>query len=286
MSIPPPVSNSSYAPLRPSPPGPWQRLSGWLGQETFGHPVGPWRTLFAPVPLGAAMLFAARQAFLPLNAWVWAAERLDEMAWLLWAPFALATLGQALAMALSAQRWRETEGEQHLDYSPRAWHYGLATAIAALPLVLLQGCPPALDLYLSVQLRLAALLGHAASVGYDPDWSNLVVLGVLPLVAWQTRRLLAGIPCGRILGFQREIARLRSAVAWEAIAWEGTVADTFDHWVEDLLPPLTDSPVAGRERRLRQRWGALRREVVLAFLASPPDLLRANRALALFRQSA
>ncbi|HEY9722595.1 MAG TPA: hypothetical protein V6D47_11290 [Oscillatoriaceae cyanobacterium] len=287
-SSPPELSNATLSQLRPTSPGPWQRLRAAFGQESFGRPTGPWRTLATPVPLGAMMLYLARVALLPPSTWLWAVQRLNEIAWLLWAPFALATLGQAIAMGLSARRWRETEGELHLDYSPRAWHYGLATGVVALPLVLLQGCPPFLDLYLSVQLRLASTFGHVASVhvGYNPDWSNLVVLGVLPLVAWQTKRLLASIPCGRLLAFQREIARLRRAVAWEDVAWEGVVADTFDRWVEDLLPPMPDAPVADRDRRLRQRWGGLRREVVLSFIASPPDLLRANRALALFRQSA
>jgi hypothetical protein len=267
----------------PAQPAGWTRVHVWLGLEVFGRPASPWAALITPVPLAALMLLAVRVFAPPPGAWPWLADRVTEAAWVCMMPFVFATIAQAVAMAVSNHLWRETEGERHLDYSPRAWHYWVGVAIAALPLAALQLSPLVLDWYLNASLSLQVWLfpGKPVHVGYDPDPANLLVLGVLPLVMWQVRRLLARIPCGRLLGFQRELARLKGAVAWDQKAWGEMVGETFARWVADLAPSSLSREKA-RQHRIRVM--NLQREVAAAYSQAPTDLARANRALATYRQ--
>lgn len=258
-------------------------LRAWFGRERFGFPVAPWGTLATPVPVGAGLLLAVRLFALPAHTWPWLADRLGEIAWVCLMPFVLATLGQAVAMAYSDHAWRESEGERHVDYSPRTWHYAVAVAIAAAPLFALQLSNRCLNAYLKLSWLAQSFVApnRPVHVGYDPDLANLMVLGVLPLVFWQVHRLMRRIPCGRLLGFQRELGRLKGAVAWDAKAWTETVGAVFERWTADLLPADTGSE---RARQHRLRWLNLYREVVAAYQQQPADLARANRALATYRQ--
>ena len=112
---------------------------------------------------------------------------------------------------------------------------------------------------------------------------HVLLLGVLPAVHWQVRRVIVKVPCGRLWGLQRELARLRGAVAFQPDAWAQVVGEAFDRWLADLAPPEIDTP-GERARQHRLRWAALRKEVVEAWRETPPDLARANRALSLYRQ--
>jgi hypothetical protein len=267
-----------------APPTGLAGLYAWVGHESFGRPVGPWAALLTPVPVGAGLLWMALIAAGPaLAGWPWLAARLTEAAWLCAAPIVLATVGQAIAMAVSNRLWRESEGERHLDYSPRAWHYAVAAVLAALPLVALQLSGRALNAYLTIAWQWHVWLapGQPVHVGYNPDPGNLLVIGVLPVVMWQVRRILARVPCGRLLGFQRELAKLKGAVAWDAKAWGEVVGETFERWMADIVPSQTAREEA---RRHRLRWMHLHREVIAAYQQPPADLARANRALATYRQ--
>lgn len=286
--MPRPAQPSSTPALpRPANAGLWRVLHGHLGQEMFGRPAGPWGAIFAPVPLAGAFLLSVRQGLIVTGASPWLVDHVGEVGWCLFAPFVLATAGQAIARARSDHRWRESEGETHLDYSPRRWHYALAFAACALPVVALQISPWLLERYMAASLWLRTGLGFAGAghVGYTPGPLHLLALGALPLVLWQAERLLRLVPCGRLLGLQRELARLRGAVAWEPEPWGALVAERFDAWLADLSPGAAhDGPVSEAKRRRRVRWAGLRKEVVASFSALPPDLPRANRALHAYRQ--
>ena len=152
----------------------WRWLNVAVGQEMFGRRAGPWGIMFGPVPLlalalGLFTLFAP-QALLG----EFLTSRLAELAWLGWVSFVLAAAGQALVMRVSDIVWRLTEGQRHVDYSPRAWHYHVATAIALLPLVLLQVSDGVLDFYLSTSLWLQSTIGSMQSphVGYSPGFMH------------------------------------------------------------------------------------------------------------------
>lgn len=281
---------------RPAPPparlpadeGGWRWLHGAVGLETFGRPAGPWGALFAPVPLGAAAILAAKWIAVPHAAWAWGADRLGEALWLLVMPFVLATLAHAAAQAASEIAWRLSEGRRHLDWSPRRWHYVAAFALAALPLVALQLSTWLLDTYLTAAIALQSILGPlgALHLGYDQRLTNLFVVAVFPLVYWQAARIVEAVPPGRLLGLQRELARLRGAVAWGPDAWGEVVAEALDRWAADIAPGGDEIPRYGElNRRHRQRWAALRKEIVAAWQGTPPDLARANRALHLYRSS-
>jgi hypothetical protein len=259
------------------------RAQAWFGLELFGRPVSPWGALIAPVPVAAAVLLAVRLFALPAHTWPWAAARLGEAAWLCLMPFVFATIYQAMAMALSEHVWRESEGERHIDYSARMGHYVAGIGLAVLPLVALQLSDRVLGAYMAVGFKVQSLLapGQSIHMGYDPDVANLMVLGVLPLVLWQARRLLARVPAGRLLGFQRELARLKGAVAWDQKAWGEMVGETFARWMADLQPSSVSREAS---RRARLHWMNFQREVVAAYQQAPVDLARANRALATFRQ--
>jgi hypothetical protein len=256
---------------------------GLFGLEGFGRPVSPWAALLTPVPVGAFLLMVVRLFALPQHTWPWLADRLGEAAWVVWGGFAFATVGQAIAMAWSNRVWRETEGEKHLDYSPRGWHYVVGVLVAMLPIAGLQLSSKVLNAYLRVSWQLQSWVfpGQPVHAGYDPDLGNLLVVGVLPVVLWQARGVVARIPCGRLLGFQRELARLKGAVAWDAKAWGEAVGETFERWMADVHPIGAG---AKRERQHRLRWMHFTREVVAAYQAQPADLARANRALATYRQ--
>lgn len=283
----PALTSSSPAPTRPATPGLWRALHGALGREMFGRPAGPWGAMFAPVPLAGAALLLSRQLLIAAGVAPWIVNLVGELGWLCFMPFVMATGGQAIARARSDDRWRESEGEHHLDYSPRRWHYGLGLAIAALPIALLQVWPRALELYLGMSLWLRTGLGLAGAghVGYNPGLLHLLALLAVPAVIWQAERLIRLVPCGRLLGLQRELARLRGAVSWEPEPWGALVADRFDAWFADLSPgQAQDGPASEKRRRRRVRWAGLRREVVASFTSLPPDLPRANRALHAYRR--
>jgi hypothetical protein len=161
-------------------------------------------------------------------------------------------------------------------------------AIAILPILALQFSGGALDLYLALSFKWHMLAGPLADVhvGYNPHPTNLIALAALPAVWWQVRRQLVLIPCGRLTGMQRELARFRGAVAWDPEAWSLLVGDTFDRWLGDIAPKNLDDPPATEATRLfRRRYAALKQEVVASFVASPPDLPRANRALGHYRDA-
>lgn len=272
----------------PPPAAPsWRAWHVALGQEMFGRPAGPWGALFAPVPLVGLGLLALRLLPLP-GGWSWLMTRLGELGWLMLAPFVLATVVQGVAMGVSEARFRASGGQEHRDCSPRAWHYYGAIALTALPVVLLQLGGPFLDFYLQLSMKWHLLFGslRAAHVGYSPHPANLIVLAALPAVFWQVKRLLLLLPCGRLTGMQRELARFRTAVSWDAEAWSQLVGDTFDRWLDDVAPKnLEDPPATEAQRLFRRRWAALRKDVVASFVASPPDLPRANRALMQYREA-
>lgn len=241
----------------------------------------------APVPLGALLLCVAALARLPAGTLPWPSARLAEAAWLCFMPFWLAALGQLIGGAVSAVVWRASRGDVHLDCSPRRWHTYVAFAISLLPLIALQGSATFLDGALALGLQLAGRLGPLPVVhlGYDPQWSNLAVVAVFPLVVWQTRRLVARIPDGRLVGLQRELSRLRGAVGWQTEAWTTLVAEAFDRWLADLRPPERDSSLSGKAgRRHRLRWTLWRQESIAAWSQAPPDLARAQRALMRYRE--
>ncbi|MFP5501445.1 MAG: hypothetical protein ACLGIN_03080, partial [Candidatus Sericytochromatia bacterium] len=219
----PALTSSPPALTRPAPAGLRRALQGARGREMFGRPAGPWGAMFAPVPLVGAALLLCRQLLIAAGVAPWVVNLVGEVGWLCFMPFVMATGGQAIARARSDDRWRESEGEHHLDYSPRRWHYGLALAIAAMPIALLQLWPRALELYLGVSLWLRTGLGLAGAghVGYNPGPLHLLALLTAPAVLWQADRLIRLVPCGRLLGLQRELARLRGAVAWEPAPWGG-----------------------------------------------------------------
>lgn len=276
-------------PVRPTPDeGGWRWLHGAVGLETFGRPAGPWGALFAPVPLGALALLGAKWLAVPHGTYPWLADRAGEALWLLIMPFVLTTLAHGAAQVVSEIVWRLSEGRTHLDWSPRRWHYGVGFAAAVLPLLALQVSSWLLDAYLGVVLATQSVLGpmSAVHVGYDPRLTNLFVVAVFPLVAWQATRIVAAVPPGRLLGLQRELARLRGAVAWGPDAWGEMVAEALDRWTADLAPREGEIPQAGEARRKhRQRWAALKKEIVAAWQGVPPDLARANRALHLYRST-
>ncbi|MDB5101492.1 MAG: hypothetical protein JWM80_5913 [Cyanobacteria bacterium RYN_339] len=259
----------------------WRGLHVAVGQEMFGRRAGPWGIVFAPLPVAAVLLglytLLAPEALLG----PWLTGRLAELAWVAWAPFVLAAAAQALMLYASDFVWKLSEGQRHLDYSPRAWHYHVGVAIALFPLVLLQCSDTCLDLYLRCSLMLNTAVG-SPHAGYSPGLAHLLVLGALPAIHWQVRRVIVKIPCGRVWGLQRELARLRGSMAFQPDAWAQVVGEAFDRWLEDLAPPEID--VSGeRARQHRLRWGGLRKELIEAWRETPPDLPRANRALSLYR---
>jgi hypothetical protein len=260
----------------------WRGFHQAVGQEMFGRRAGPWGIAFAPVPLAAFALGV--YALAAPDAWLgpWLTGMLGELAWVAWMPFLLAAAAQAAARAVSDFTWKLTHGERHLDYSPRAWHFHVALAIVMVPLLLLQASDAVLDGYLRVELWINTLMGHPHA-GYSPGWTHLLVLGLLPAVHWQVRRVIVKVPCGRLWGLQRELAKLRGAVAFQPDAWAQVVGEAFDRWLADLAPPEIDTP-GEHARQHRLRWAALRKEVIEAWRETPPDLARANRALSLYRQ--
>lgn len=255
-----------------------------LGRERFGKPAGPLSTLVTPVPLGAMLLLAVNTWLLPAGAWPWLTARLTEIAWIALVPFVLAIAGQQLARAVSKAMVKRSGGDRFIDFSARAWHYHVAIAVAAAPLVALQASEAFLDAYLGWRIRLGTLFGSGVA-GYDPDWGNLIVFGVLPLVLWQVGRILAVIPAGRLTLFQHELARLRRSVSWKPEAWQAAVTETFDRWFADLMPAGPGARMSGeQDRKARQRWAAFRKEAIASFGTTPPDVERANAALSAFRQ--
>jgi hypothetical protein len=261
----------------------WRWLHRAVGQEMFGRRAGPWGILFAPIPLVALALglvaFAAPVGTLD----GWLTSRLAELAWIGLVPFLLATTAQSLAQACSDFVWRLSEGTRHIDYSPRPWHFNVGVALTLLPLIGLQFSDGLLDLYLRVGLAFHSGM-KVPIASYDPGLAHLLVLGALPAIHWQVKRVIIKIPCGRIMGLQRELARLRGAVAWQADAWTMLVGDTFDRWLMDIEPPDLEQPIKGEhQRQHRLRWAGLRKEVIAAWQETPPDLARANRALSVYR---
>lgn len=291
--IPPLEPPPAPRPVAPPPQqvaedGGWRWLHAAVGLEAFGRTAGPWGALFAPVPLGAAALLGAKWLAVPHGAYPWLADRAGEALWLMIMPFVLATCVHAAAQAGSEIAWRLSEGRRHIDWSPRRWHYAAAFGLAALPLLGLQVSAWLLDTYLAGAIAIQAVLGPlgAIHVGYDPRLTNLFVVAVFPLVYWQASRLVEAVPPGRLLGLQRELARLRGAVAWGPDAWGEMVAEALDRWAADIAPAGADVPQYGElKRRHRQRWAALRKEIVAAWQGTPPDLARANRALHLYRST-
>lgn len=279
LFVPPPSDDDG--------PG-WRWLHAAVGLEAFGRPAGPWGALFAPVPLAAAALLITKWLLWPAGALPWLADRLGEALYLLVAPFVLATLWHALAQSASEAAWRASQGTRQLDWSPRRAHYVSALGVAVLPLLVLQLSGWALDRYLDASLWVQSVVGPMASghIGYDPGLANLFTLAVFPLVYWQAARIVSAVPAGRLVGLQRELARLRGALAWGPEAWGLAVGDAVDRWLSDIAPRDGDAPLAGEgRRRHRQRWSALRRELVAAWVCDIPDLARANRALHLYRRS-
>ncbi len=278
----------------PAPPptaedGPgWRWLHAAVGLEVFGRPAGPWGALFAPVPLAAAALLVTKWLLWPAGSLPWLADRVGEALYLLAAPFVLATLWHAAAQSASEAAWRASQGTRQLDWSPRRSHYVLALGLAALPLLVLQLSGWALDRYLDASLWVQSVIGPMAPghIGYDPAIANLFTLAVFPLVYVQAARIVSAVPAGRLVGLQRELARLRGALAWGPEAWGLAVGDAVDRWLSDIAPRDGDAPLVGEgRRRHRQRWSALRRELVAAWVVAIPDLARANRALYLYRRS-
>lgn len=287
-ALPNPILQAPEPFEAPAPAVSWRWLHVAVGQEMFGRRAGPWGIVFAPIPLTALALGLAA-LFTPGNLLdPWLASRFGELAWIGLLPFLLAASVQAIAMAISDFIWRLGEGACHVDYSPRVWHYHLGLAIAVLPLVLLQVSDGFLDLYLRAGLAIHTLMGtmKVPIAGYDPGFAHLLVLGALPAIHWQVRRVVVKIPCGRLWGFQRELARLRGIVTWQPDAWAAAVGDTFDQWLEDIAPrELEEQPITSeRARQHRLRWAALRKEVIECWRQTPPDLPRANRALRLYRE--
>lgn len=254
----------------------------------FGRPGRLRGMLFAPVP---ALALAGHLSLLLVGAppqWfiqgVWATEIL----WLLWAPFWLATAAHAALRAVSGVRWRRTRGTRHIDWSPRRNHYLIAFVVAALPLAWVQGSEQALDFYLwaAWYSRQWGIFPGPAHIGYTPGWQNLWVLCTASAVWWQASRHVLRIPPGRLTGLQRELARLRGEVTWGPEAWGSAVGDAVDRWLNDLVPGAGAPPAPGASRwQQRQRWARLRREVIAAWVCSPPDLARANLALVAYRRS-
>lgn len=282
---PPPFPPPAPAVLEMVGPGRWFNRA--VGQEMFGRPAGPWGLLFAPVPVGAALLAAGAVAAATTGHMAPAAAgRLLEIAWVGVAPFALAALGQSVGMAVAEFAWRGSRGTTQLDASPRLWHYPLAAALAIAPLVILQIWPPAVDALLQLFLWLSTLGSvKAGHVGYDPGWGHLAGVALFPLVLLQARHAILEVPPRRLLGLQRELARLRGAVTWQQEAWTETVEETVDKWLADLAPPPRSAPAPGeRARRHRVRYNALRKELIACWIQVPPDLAGANRALLLYRQ--
>lgn len=273
----------------PAEDGPgWRWLHAAVGLEAFGRPAGPWGAMFAPVPLTAAGLLVTKWLVWPAGAMPWLADRVGEALYLLAAPFVLATLWHAVAQSASEAAWRASQGTRQLDWSPRRSHYLTALGFATLPLLVLQLSGWALDRYLDVSLWVQSVIGPMAPghIGYDPRLTNLFTLMVLPLVYGQAARIVSAVPAGRLVGLQRELARLRGALAWGPEAWGIAVGDAVDRWLSDIAPRDGEAPLVGEgRRRHRQRWSALRRELVAAWVADIPDLARANRALHLYRRS-
>lgn len=285
----PPAAGDRSAPAA-EPPRPGKasrrRLAWGPRLELFGAPASPWRGLLLPLPWCAAVLQVLLLRLGASPQWPAFGTHLAEALWLLWAPFVLATGGHVVGRGLTHLVFRLTGGSRHLDTSPRRSHYAVAFALAAAPLVAVQLHLPALDAYMTLRFELMQRFfpGSVVYFGYTPDWANLWVLGVFPLVWWQASRLVAAIPPGRLLGLQRELARLRGELAWGPEAWGATVGEVVDRWLADLSPGVGEAPEAGESRRRhRQRWVVLRRELVAAWVGSPPDLPRANRAIELFR---
>ncbi|MEB3223048.1 MAG: hypothetical protein VKS61_13305 [Candidatus Sericytochromatia bacterium] len=268
------------------PATPRRRGGAVLGAELFGAPASPWGALLTPLPWLALALQVLLLHLGNAPGWPAAGVHATEALWLLWAPWWLVTVGHGLGRWASEGVFLATRGQVHVDASPRRWHYALAFAVCAAPLVVIQWHGATLEAYMTLRIMLARALSPAGTVhvGYDPSVTNLWVLAVFPLVAWQAGRAVGRIPPGRLLGLQRELARLRGELAWGTEAWGATVGQVIDRWLADLGPGLGEAPEAGESRRRqRQRWLALRRELVAAWVGTPPDLPRANRAVEQYR---
>jgi hypothetical protein len=274
--------------IEPTSPAPASRRRWSLAPraELFGAPASPWSALLAPLPWLALLLQLLLIRLGTSPGWPAVAMHAIEALWLLWAPWWLASVGHGVGRWVSEAVFHATKGRRHLDASARRWHYGLAFGVCALPLALVQWHGATLEAYMTLRIVLVRALGPAGTVhvGYDPDLTNMWVLAVFPVVLWQAGRAVGRIPPGRLLGLQRELARLRGELAWGTEAWAATVGEVVDRWLGDLGPGLGAAPEAGESRRRqRQRWLALRRELVAAWVGSPPDLPRANRAIEQYR---
>jgi hypothetical protein len=270
-----------------SPPVP--PVSGRSGMEQFGQPGRLRNVLQAPLPALALGLHGLLLFFGMPPQWPAAGTRVAELLWLLWAPFWGATLWHVVLRILSNVRWKRSRGLKHLDWSPRRGHYLAAFFLAACPLIVAQWSEKALDLYLwaSWYSQQWNVLSRSAHVGYTPGVDILwVILAAAAPVWWQATRYIQAIPPGRLQGLQRELARLRSEVTWGPEAWGTTVGEVLERWLKEIIPGSGSPPAPGASRwRQRQRWVRLRREIVAAWVSSPPDLTRANQALANFRRN-
>ncbi|MEB3198526.1 MAG: hypothetical protein VKP62_15115 [Candidatus Sericytochromatia bacterium] len=273
------------APQAPEPPTVRRRVgrSGFV-TERFGESANPWAGLLLPLPgLAFTLQLGLLVAGLPPS-WRAGEASLHLALWLLWVPFLLASALQGTRRLLAETRWRRTRGGLHLDWSARHWHYNLTFLLAFLPVVLLQFLPGVLDAYMLGLMQLLAFFGRTGHVGYDPSPTNLWLVALWLPIWWQASRHITRIPPGRLLGLQRELARLRGEVTWGAEAWGMTVGDVVDHWLAELIPGAAEAPAAGASRRrARQLWATLRRELIASWVQTPPDLARANRAIDHFR---
>ncbi|MEB3284470.1 MAG: hypothetical protein VKN33_04205 [Candidatus Sericytochromatia bacterium] len=254
--------------------------------ERFGYSGHLLPLLSRPIPLVALLSQTCLILFGIPPRWNTLGPQLAEVLWLLWGPFWLATLGHVVLRSVSGVIWQRSRRLKHLDWSPRRWHYGTSFILAALPIILVQWSDVALEHYLwltwySQQWSIVSASAHA---GYNPTWENLWVLIACLPVGWQASRYVQEIPPGRLLGLQRELARLRGEVTWGPEAWGATVGEAVDRWLADLIPGAGAPPAPGASRwQQRQRWARLRREMIAAWVCTPPDLERANRAIQSFR---
>lgn len=268
-------------------PPPWSPAVAFARPEFWGQPGNLRGVLLAPLP---GLALAGHLALLMLGPppqWPTLGTQGAEVLWLLWAPFWIATLAHAMWRSISDLRWLQSRGLRHIDWSPRRSHYVASFVLAAIPLVVVQWHEKALDLYLWVvwNSHQWGIFQGPSHVGYTPGWQNLWVLLAGLAVGWQASRHILQIPPGRLMGLQRELARLRGEVTWGPEAWGSAVGEAVDRWLSDLIPGAGAPPSPGASRwQQRQRWARLRREIIAAWVCSPPDLVRANLAIENYRR--
>jgi hypothetical protein len=173
-----------------------QQAAPWPGEE-----------LVHPLPVGAMVVLGLNDHWLKGSGWLpaWVTGKVSDFAGLLFFPFFLTALISTFMYGLF-----RLSSHVRLNYSLTRWKLWAAILITGAIFVPLQFSQEWVELYIA-GLEMLDVLDWFGGFAVTRDPTDLVALGMFPVVYWQGRQHLLRFPVGRLAVIRRRVAGLSPA---------------------------------------------------------------------------